>query len=275
MPAFDPNQRLLVSDIDGTLVTKTKELTARSIAAAGKLRQAGVGFTITSSRPPRGMKHLIGPLKISEPVAAFNGGMVVRPDLSVIEQRLVPPEGARKSIEIIQQHGLHAWLWTAVEWYVLDREAPHVAREEHTVNFLSTKTDSFEPYMAMAGKIVGVSDDFDAVIRCEAAVHAALGNSVAASRSQPYYLDITHPQADKGQAILSLSRILNIPTANMITIGDMPGDVFMFEKSGVSIAMGNAPADVQKKATYVTTTNEDEGFANAVERFVLAGSATA
>jgi Cof subfamily protein (haloacid dehalogenase superfamily) len=268
-------RRLVVSDIDGTLVTKNKTLTERSIAAVGKLKAAGIGFTITSSRPPRGMKHLIGPLKISEPIAAFNGGMVVRPDLSVIDERLVPEEGARKSIEIIKQFGLHPWLWTAEEWYVLDRTAPHVEREQHTVNFLSTHTTTFEPYMALAGKIVGVSDDYDAVVRCEAAVHAALGNSVAASRSQPYYLDITHPQADKGQAILSLSRIMQIPTANIITIGDMPGDVFMFEKSGQSIAMGNAPPEVQKKATYVTTSNEDEGFANAMERFVIGGAASA
>src|SRR5437660_11243811 len=173
--ASDPNvfaaQRLLVSDIDGTLVTKNKVLTPRSIAAADKLRAAGVRFTITSSRPPRGMKHLIEPLKITEPVAAFNGGMIVRPDLSLIEQRLVPADGARKSIEIIQQHGLHAWIWTASEWYVLDPNGPHVAREQHTVNFLATVTGTFEPYMALAGKIVGVSDDFNAVIRCEAAIH--------------------------------------------------------------------------------------------------------
>src|SRR5438309_1954756 len=264
-------QRLLVSDIDGTLVTKNKVLTPRSIAAVNKLREAGLRFTIVSSRPPRGMKHLIDPLKITEPVAAFNGGMVVRPDLSVIDQRLVPVEGARKSIEIIKQHGLHPWLWTADEWYVLDQHASHVEREQHTVNFLSTLTESFEPYMALAGKIVGVSDDFDAVVRCEAAVHAALGSSVAASRSQPYYLDITHPDADKGHAVLALSNILHIPPSQIITIGDMPGDVFMFEKSGVSIAMGNAPPEVQKKATYTTTSNEDEGFANAVDRFVLSG----
>src|SRR5207248_1739624 len=207
-----------------------------------------------------------------EPVAAFNGGMIVRPDLSIIEQRLVPAEGARKSIEIIQQHGLHAWIWTANEWYILDPNGPHVAREQHTVNFLATVTGNFEPYMAQAGKIVGVSDDFNAVIRCEAAIHAALGNSVAASRSQPYYLDITHPDADKGHAVLALSDILHIPAANIITIGDMPGDVFMFEKSGISIAMGNAPVEVQQKATHVTTSNEEEGFANALDRFVLKAS---
>lgn len=262
-------QRLVVSDIDGTLVTHDKVLTARSIATVKKLHEAGIRFTIISSRPPRGMKHLIEPLNVTEPVAAFNGGMIVRPDLSVIEQRLVETDAARESIKIIQQHGLHPWLWTATDWYVLDTNEPHIKREEHTVKFLATVTDSFEPHIAMAGKIVGVSDDLPAVLRCEAAVNAALGDRVAASRSQPYYLDITHPDADKGHAVLALSDILHIPTANIITIGDMPADVFMFAKSGMSIAMGNSEADVQRKATHVTTSNEDEGFANAMERFVL------
>ena len=266
-------QRLLISDIDGTLVTHDKVLTPRSIAAVQRLREAGVKFTIVSSRPPRGMKHLIEPLEIVEPVVAFNGGMIVRPDLSVIEQRLVPADAARKGIEMIQQHGLHPWLWTASDWYVLDPDGPHVAREQHTVNFLATLTKTFEPYMALAGKIVGVSDDFNAVVRCEEAVHAALGKSVAASRSQPYYLDITHPDADKGRAVLALSDILHIAAKNIVTIGDMPADVFMFQKSGTSIAMGNASPEVQKSATYVTASNEDEGFANAVERFVLSTSA--
>jgi len=158
---------------------------------------------------------------------------------------------------------------------VLDPDGPHVEREQHTVNFMATTTNSFDAHIAAAGKIVGVSDDFAAVIRCEAAIHAALGTSVAASRSQPYYLDITHPDADKGRAVQTLSSLIGIPTARIITIGDMPGDVYMFKKSGVSIAMGNSSADVQSHATFVTTSNEDEGFANAVDHFILVSGAPA
>jgi hydroxymethylpyrimidine pyrophosphatase-like HAD family hydrolase len=80
---------------------------------------------------------------------------------------------------------------------------------------------------------------------------------------------VTHPSANKGEVVLMLSRLLSIPPEQIVTIGDMPNDVLMFDKSGVSIAMGNAAPDVQKAATYVTTSNEDEGFANAMERFVL------
>jgi hypothetical protein len=69
-----------------------------------------------------------------------------------------------------------------------------------------------------------------------------------------------------------LSGALSIPPGQIATIGDMPNDVLMFKKSGVSIAMGNASAEVQAQATFVTSSNEEEGFANAIERFVLRAS---
>jgi hydroxymethylpyrimidine pyrophosphatase-like HAD family hydrolase len=69
--------------------------------------------------------------------------------------------------------------------------------------------------------------------------------------------------------VLAMAKLLNIPAQEVATIGDMPNDVLVFEKSGVSIAMGNARSEVQASATYVTSTNEDQGFAKAIEEFVL------
>src|SRR6185312_3442588 len=88
-------------------------------------------------------------------------------------------------------------------------------------------------------------------------------------RSQPYYLDVTHPNANKGAVVRRLSALLKVPTEQIATIGDMPNDVLMFALSGLSIAVGNASLEVQRAARRVSTSNEDEGFANAVERYVL------
>jgi hypothetical protein len=118
-------------------------------------------------------------------------------------------------------------------------------------------------------KIVCVSDDYAAVARSEADVQRECGNHVSAARSQPYYLDVTHPQANKGHVVEVLSQALSIPSSQIATIGDMPNDVLMFEKSGISIAMGNASPEVQKQAKFVSTSNEEEGFANAMESFIL------
>src|SRR4051812_13400696 len=74
--------KLLLADVDGTLVTHEKVLTERAKTSVAKMRAAGIEFAITSGRPPRGMEMLIEPLALTTPIAAFNGGMFVRRDLS-------------------------------------------------------------------------------------------------------------------------------------------------------------------------------------------------
>jgi hypothetical protein len=152
---------------------------------------------------------------------------------------------------------------------VRDVNAPHVAREQWTVQFAPVVTTDLVSLVDRVAKVVGVSDDLDAVARCEKDVQQACGASVSAARSQPYYLDVTHPKANKGEVVLIMSDLLKVPAEEIATIGDMPNDVLMFVKSGISIAMGNASLEVQKSATYVTTSSEEEGFANAMEQFIL------
>jgi Cof subfamily protein (haloacid dehalogenase superfamily) len=268
-PASQPI-RLVIADVDGTLVTQEKILTPRAAESVLRLHQAGILFTITSGRPPRGMAMLIDPLKLTLPIAAFNGGVLIQPDLkTVVDQKFLPTGVPETVIEAIENHGLDVWLYTDIDWFVRDPNAPHVAREQWTVKFPPTVVKSLAGLLARVAKIVGVSDDLARVAQCEKDVQQAGGSHISAARSQPYYLDVTHPQANKGEVVLSLSRLLNIPAAQIATIGDMPNDVLMFKKSGVSIAMGNASPEVQASATYVTSTNEAEGFANAMEKFIL------
>jgi hydroxymethylpyrimidine pyrophosphatase-like HAD family hydrolase len=130
--------------------------------------------------------------------------------------------------------------------------------------------DSFtDAHLADTVKIVGVSDDLDRVAACEKMAQEKLGQRASAARSQPYYLDVTHPQANKGAVVSTLSKLLNIPTEQIATIGDMPNDVLMFRKSGFSIAMGNSSDEVKSQATAVTDSNQNEGFAKAVRKFIL------
>ncbi|MBV9389551.1 MAG: HAD family phosphatase [Chroococcidiopsidaceae cyanobacterium CP_BM_ER_R8_30] len=302
MNTTDPkstNQKvsLLVADVDGTLVTKQKVLTERARQAVVKLRDAGIAFAITSGRPPLGMKMFVDALELTAPLSAFNGGVFLNPDYSIIEQNLLPKTVAEHVVDIIKSHGLDVWIYSDKDWYVPERHGPHVDREEWTVKFPPKVVSSFDGLLDKVAKIVGVSDDYDLVARCEADVQkqfsqhvsSQTGDSssggaevcaqpddstdsepeVSAARSQPYYLDVTHPHANKGFVIDRLSELLNIPKPEIATIGDMPNDVPMFKRGGVSIAMGNSSEEVQHSAQYVTTDYENEGFANAVERFIL------
>jgi hydroxymethylpyrimidine pyrophosphatase-like HAD family hydrolase len=102
-------------------------------------------------------------------------------------------------------------------------------------------------------------------------VQGALADNASVARSQPYYLDITHPLANKGTALSEIAKLLAVPLAEIAVIGDGGNDVAMFKRGGLSIAMGNASPQVQQAADFVTDSNREEGFANAVERFILGG----
>jgi len=264
--------RMVIADVDGMLVTQEKILTKRAADAVLRLHQAGIEFSITSGRPPRGMAMLIDPLKLTQPLAAFNGGVLIEPDLStVVDQKFLPAGVPETVIEVIENHGLDVWVYTDTGWFVRDANAAHVAREQWTVKFPPAVVKTFAGLLGRVAKIVGISDDLDRVAKCEKDVQQAGGTHISAARSQPYYLDVTHPQANKGGVVLAMSKLLKIPAEEIATIGDMPNDVLMFEKSGLSIAMGNASSEVQASASYVTSTSEEEGFANAIEKFVLSG----
>jgi hypothetical protein len=260
---------LLLADVDGTLVTHDKVLTDRAQRAVRQLRETGIRFAITSGRPPKGMAMLIEPLRIETPVAGFNGGLFVQPDLSIIEERTLAPDLAARTIDLILSHGLDVWVYAGNDWLVRDAKAPHVDREAWTVKFPPKVVKGFDGVLEKVVKIVGVSDDNRLVQRCEADAQAAIGEHATAARSQPYYLDVTHLDANKGFVADYLSRTLGIPQAEIATIGDQPNDVLMFRRSGFSIAMGNASDEVKRQASAVTASYDDEGFARAVERFVL------
>jgi Cof subfamily protein (haloacid dehalogenase superfamily) len=264
-----PKISLVLADVDGTLVTAQKVLTTRAVAAVNALHAAGIAFAITSGRPPRGMAMLINPLSLRTPIAGFNGGIFVKPDMTIMAEHVLAADVAGRAMEIILHCGMDVWVYSGKHWFVRDANAPHVAREQWTVKFAPTAVADFNGVAGSVVKIVGVSDDHDLVARCEKDTRDALGAKASAARSQPYYLDVTHPDANKGTVVTTLSKLLSIPPNEIATIGDMPNDVLMFRNGGASIAMGNASPEVQAQADLVTDSYDDEGFAKAMERFIL------
>src|SRR5690348_10463976 len=260
---------LVLADVDGTLVTEEKILTKRAQSAVRALHNAGIRFAITSGRPPLGMAMLFDALELDTPIAGFNGGLFVKRDLAILEQKTVPADVARQAIDLIREHGLDPWVYSGNDWLITRSDAPHVAREAWTVKFEPKLVADFDGVLHQVAKIVGVSDDHERVRRCEADAQAAFGRRATANRSQPYYLDITNKDANKGAVVDYLSRHLDVPTEQIATIGDQPNDVLMFKRSGFSIAMGNASDEVKAQAAAVTDSYNDEGFAKAMERFIL------
>lgn len=261
--------RLVLSDVDGTLVPNDKVLTQRSIEAVKQLREAGIIFALTSARPPRGLAMFVKPLELTTPLAGFNGGLVTDTDFNTIEEKTIDDNLSAPIVELLGAHGLSVWVYQGADWYVLDEDSSHVEHEAQVCQCDPEVIERFEGVETGVTKIVGVSDDADACAAAIADLHARFGEQVLATRSQNYFVDVTNPDANKGSVVKFLSSRFEVPTSQIATIGDMPNDVLMFAHSGLSIAMGNASDQVQRAARRVTTTNEDEGFANAVQQLIL------
>jgi Cof subfamily protein (haloacid dehalogenase superfamily) len=264
-----PKIKLVVSDVDGTLVTGNKRLTEAALGAVRRLREAGIAFTVTSSRPPVGLRMLVEPLELTLPMGAFNGGSLVEPGGRVIEERLIAPNVARDAAVALAAADVGVWVFAGDHWLVLNGGGDYVDRERRTLQAEPLVVDAFGESLARASKIVGVSRDFDRLATCETALRAVLRQGASVARSQPYYLDVTPPGVDKGTMVDAMGRLMGLGPEAIATIGDMENDVPMFARSGLAIAMGNAGLAVKARAHAVTTSNEEDGFAYAMEHLVL------
>ncbi|MBZ5535115.1 MAG: HAD family hydrolase [Acidobacteriia bacterium] len=264
---------LVVSDVDGTLITPNHEITARAKRAVLRLKEHAIGFTIASSRPPRGLEMLLEALDIVLPFAPFNGAQIASPEGRVLEKQIIPVASIGRVWSIAEEFHLNLWAYRGWKWFARRRDE-FVEREEHTVGFTARVFERIEDCFEDCPKLTVVGMP-EIVALCAQTIRQELGSELAATQSQPRFIDITVKGANKGSVITSLSRILQIPVERVAAIGDGPNDVEMFARAGLSIAMGNGSEVVQKAARYVTTSNAEEGFANGIETYVLEGAMVA
>ena len=260
---------LLVADVDGTLVTPEKTLTTNAVAAVRSLSAAGVGFTLVSSRPPRSLASLVATLDVKLPFAAFNGGALVRPDLSIIETHWLSSRTASAALDLLDRRDIEAWVFADGDWRLRDPDGPYVSSNRRTVGFDPMVVQGFEDVIDRIDKIVGVSDRPARLAEVEEEARRLLQGEATINLSNACYLDVTHPEANKGRAVEAICGLLGIDLRRTAVIGDMTNDVAMFERAGFAIAMGQAPDVVKASADIVTRSNGEDGFSWAVENLIL------
>lgn len=259
---------LVVCDVDGTLVDKQKKLTDATIAAIGRLRAAGIRFTIISARPMSGMMPIAEKLALDEPMGAFNGGIVFDRTGVVREHHTIPIEVARGVFDLAAGTAVDRWLFADDRWYASTDQGVHVEHERLASAQEPIVRAEFGDLLDRADKITFVSDD--------AALLAGLAEKVkpfadraTVVQSQTYYLDITARLANKGDGITALARAIGTPLSRTVAIGDQANDLAMFARAGRSIAMGNATDAVKARADDVTTPNDADGVAHAIDNLIL------
>ena len=260
---------LVVSDVDGTLVDKQKQLTPGVIAAVERLRAAGLGFTIISARPRSGMMPIAETLEIDSPMGAFNGGIVFTRDGTVLCHHRIDRAVAEGVFALTAGAAVDTWVFADDLWYASNDTGAHVGSERRASNQPPIVRQDFSDLYDRADKITFVSDD-PALLAGLAEQAKAFADRATILQSQTYYLDVTPLAGNKGDGIAALSNAIGVPLTETAAIGDQFNDVPMFGRAGVSYAMGQGPEAVRAKATHVVASNEADGVAEAIDA-ILAG----
>lgn len=264
-----PSIRFMLSDIDGTLLRPDHSLSQANIEAVGKLREAGILFSVASSRPPRAMRQQIAALGIDVPTVAFNGANIINPDGSLLKAHRIASTAARTSLELFAGQKVAVWVFADDQWLLIDPQGDYVEHERNTLGYDFVQVDHFDDCIDRIDKIVAASKDFELLKQLEARLNPLIAETALAARSQSYYLDVTALDANKGSALQTLAEGLGVDMAHTAAIGDAGNDVAMFLRAGLSIAMGQAETGVKSQASHVTESNEHDGLAVAIERYIL------
>ncbi|HEX8421739.1 MAG TPA: Cof-type HAD-IIB family hydrolase [Sphingomonas sp.] len=260
--------RLVVSDVDGTLVDKQKALTPGTIAAVRRLDAAGVGFTIISARPMSGLKPIADALALDVPIAAFNGGIVFHRDGRIESHVTIPSEVATGVLKAAEGQAVDIWVFADDRWYATSDQGTHVEHERVASNQAPIVTADFAALIDRADKITFVSDD-EPLLRGLHAQIEHLDDRATIAQSQTYYLDVTALAANKGDGIAALAKAFDVPMEAIAAIGDQANDLPMLKRAGIAIAMGNSPDRVKAAAHHVVAGNDADGVAQAIDTLIL------
>ena len=269
MTLTDGPIRLLLCDIDGTLVRHDKSLPAENIAAIKDLTARGVAVSLISARPAAGILPIAAQLGLKGPFGAFNGGTMFDASGSERVASEVPAALAAQLLALYAKAGVTRWLFATDRWLTSDLADPHTPREVMSSGLQPELARDFTPFLPNADKIVAVCDDPAAMDALEAKARLVVGSIATLVRSQDYYLDCTAFAANKGEGVTRLAALYGVPLSEVAVIGDQGNDVAMFRRAGLAIAMGQASAAVQTEAHFVAASNEQAGVADAIARYVL------
>jgi len=215
------------------------------------------------------MPFLVEALKPTGPIAAFNGGTIVAPDGGILERHKLDPAAVEQSFAIAAGSGATPWIFAEGRWHIMDPANPHVPHEILASAQQPAVEADMTPLFGEVDKLTWVSDDHDLLLDLQARMREAFGGQATIGMSQTYYLDLTHPMANKGDGVATLARIANVALDQVAVLGDQYNDVPMFERAGIAISMGQAPEPVKAEADYVSTSNDEDGVAHAIDTILL------
>ncbi len=260
--------KLITLDIDGTLINSEGIMTAETVEAIRRCRDAGVMVTISTGRPIQGVRYFIEELGLDGPIITYNGAMIVDAVTG----------------EILSEQGMQGQDAEQVLRLGLERDTTIIAWSGNGL-FVNTINDHVDSYKKMSGvepvvfsdiaalaargitKIIWI-DTIDRIEAWKKGIKGIVNDSVTYCTSQPHFLEFFSSSVSKAAALEFIGRRLGIRREEMIAIGDGYNDLSMIEYAGLGVAMGNAADGVKAKADYVTASNDENGVAKVIYKFI-------
>ncbi len=267
--------KLLVLDVDGTLLNSNKELSKPTLATLLKVQQMGIRIVLASGRSTFGLQELIDKLELKNNggyILAYNGGQVidVKEDKVLFEKRIDPkmiPYLEKKA----RKNGFDIFTYYKDQLITTNPENKHIQDEAKLNGMQLVAVENLSEAVNFSPcKCVLVSDDEKALVGLKDHWRKRLAGVLDVYRSEPFFLEVVPEFIDKGNTLGVLVEKLSIGVDEVIAIGDGRRDFSMLQLAGLGIAMGNAQKSVQACADYVTETNDNDGVAVAVQKFIIA-----
>ena len=272
------NFKLLVLDVDGTILNSNRELSERTIKTLKKVQQSGVRIALASGRPTSGVLSFAKAIDLDFNdgfIISYNGAKVMEAATGkIIFERAVDPRLVPYLERQVQRSGCVLAYYDGDEVVATDIENPHIVDEAHMNNMSLRQVKSISEAMSELGddkatwptEVILVNDDEQTLMGIDGHLQRHLNGVVDTILSNPYYLDIVVYQVGKSYAMSALVQKLNISMDEVIAFGDGRADINMLQMAGTGIAMGNAPEEVKRCADYTTLSNDEDGAAIAIEQ---------
>lgn len=258
--------KLIAADIDGTLVDSRKELSAATEAAVRAAQDKGALFTISTGRTIQGLRKYIHLVSPGAPVVTYNGAIVLLPDTGeVLFEQGLEPAAAEEIIRMGMEEGSSLTIWSRGRLY-----SPRTdERVEKYRRIYDTECLPVTDAAALAAAGVTKIMWLDEPERTRRQQRDFEREGVSCLISEPGYLEFIDASVSKAVGLRKAAEYLGIGRGEIMALGDSYNDTDMLIWAGLGVAMGNAEAEVKEAADHVTSDNENDGAARAIERFIL------
>lgn len=267
--------KLLVLDVDGTLLNDEREISKRTLAALLKVQQMGVRIVLASGRPTYGLMSLAKTLELGNYggfVLSYNGCQIIKAQNGeILFERRINPEMLPYLEKKARKNGFAIFTYHDDTLITDSPDNEYIKNEALLNNLKIIREDEFSTAIDFAPcKCMLVSDKEKALIGLEQHWEKRLAGTLDAFRSEPYFLEVVPCGVNKANTLGALLEHLGVTREEVIAVGDGVCDVTMLQLAGMGVAMGHSQDSVKVCADYVTASNEEDGVALAVEKLILA-----